>query len=64
MLGEGSDYLREAWWIWTFAGLGIMLTVLAITSWETGCATSSIRGSRCRLYFFRAMKRKQRVRGA
>jgi peptide/nickel transport system permease protein len=30
MLGEGRDYLREAWWISTFPGLGIMLTVLAM----------------------------------
>ena len=30
MLSEGRDYLREAWWISTFPGLGILLTVLAI----------------------------------
>jgi peptide/nickel transport system permease protein len=30
MLSEGRDYLREAWWISTFPGLGIMLTVLAM----------------------------------
>jgi peptide/nickel transport system permease protein len=30
MLSEGRDYLREAWWISTFPGLGIMLTVLAL----------------------------------
>src|SRR5215510_69987 len=30
MLSEGRDYLREAWWIATFPGLGIMLTVLAM----------------------------------
>jgi len=30
MLAEGRDYLREAWWISTFPGLGIMLTVLAM----------------------------------
>ena len=30
MLGEGRDYLREAWWISTFPGLGIMLTVLGM----------------------------------
>ena len=30
MLSEGRDYLREAWWITTFPGLAIMLTVLAI----------------------------------
>src|SRR5258708_19457961 len=28
MLSEGRDYLREAWWISTVPGLGIMLTVL------------------------------------
>ena len=28
MLSEGRDSLREAWWIATFPGLGIMLTVL------------------------------------
>jgi len=27
---EGRDYLREAWWISTFPGLGIMLTVLGM----------------------------------
>jgi len=30
MLSEGRDYLREAWWISTFPGLAIMLTVLAM----------------------------------
>jgi peptide/nickel transport system permease protein len=30
MLSEGRDYLREAWWISTFPGLGIMLTVLGM----------------------------------
>jgi peptide/nickel transport system permease protein len=30
MLSEGRDYLREAWWISTFPGLGIVLTVLAM----------------------------------
>jgi peptide/nickel transport system permease protein len=30
MLSEGRDYLREAWWIATFPGTGIMLTVLAM----------------------------------
>ena len=30
MLSEGRDYLREAWWISTFPGIGIMLTVLAM----------------------------------
>jgi len=30
MLSEGRDYLREAWWIATFPGVGIMLTVLAL----------------------------------
>ena len=30
MLSEGRDYLRAAWWISTFPGLGIMLTVLAM----------------------------------
>ena len=27
---EGRDYLREAWWIATFPGLGIMVTVLGM----------------------------------
>ncbi|PYO12069.1 MAG: peptide ABC transporter permease [Candidatus Rokuibacteriota bacterium] len=30
MLSEGRDYLREAWWISTVPGLGIMVTVLAM----------------------------------
>jgi peptide/nickel transport system permease protein len=30
MLSEGRDYLREAWWISTFPGFGIMVTVLAM----------------------------------
>ena len=30
MLSDGRDYLREAWWISTFPGLGILLTVLAM----------------------------------
>ena len=30
MLSEGRGYLRDAWWISTFPGLAIMLTVLAI----------------------------------
>src|SRR5262249_28833042 len=30
MLSKGRDYLRTAWWISTFPGLAIMVTVLAI----------------------------------
>jgi peptide/nickel transport system permease protein len=30
MLSEGRNYLRQAWWITTFPGLAIMLTVLSI----------------------------------
>ena len=30
MLSEGRDYLREAWWISTFPGLGIMAAVLGM----------------------------------
>lgn len=30
MLSEGRQYLREQWWIATFPGLAIMLTVLAL----------------------------------
>jgi peptide/nickel transport system permease protein len=30
MLSEGRDYLRHAWWISTFPGLAIMLTVLGV----------------------------------
>jgi peptide/nickel transport system permease protein len=30
MLSEGRDYLLEAWWISTFPGLAIMVTVLAM----------------------------------
>jgi peptide/nickel transport system permease protein len=30
MLSEGRDYLRDAWWISTFPGLAIMITVLAV----------------------------------
>jgi peptide/nickel transport system permease protein len=30
MLSEGRDYLRDAWWISTFPGLAIMLTVLGV----------------------------------
>jgi len=30
MLAKGRDYLRTAWWISTFPGLAIMLTVLAV----------------------------------
>ncbi|HEU5300116.1 MAG TPA: ABC transporter permease [bacterium] len=30
MLSDGRNYLRRAWWITTFPGLAIMLTVLAI----------------------------------
>ena len=30
MLSEGRHYIRDAWWITTFPGLAIMLTVLAI----------------------------------
>jgi peptide/nickel transport system permease protein len=30
MLSEGRDYLRDAWWISTFPGIAIMLTVLAM----------------------------------
>jgi len=30
MLSEGRDYLRDAWWISTFPGFGIMFTVLGV----------------------------------
>ena len=30
MLSEGRDYLRDAWWIATFPGLAIMVTVLGV----------------------------------
>lgn len=30
MLSEGREYLREAWWLVTFPGLAIMMTVLGI----------------------------------
>jgi ABC-type dipeptide/oligopeptide/nickel transport system permease subunit len=30
MLSERRDFLREAWWISTSPGLGIMLTVFAM----------------------------------
>ena len=30
ILSEGRSYLRHAWWITTFPGLAIMLTVLSI----------------------------------
>jgi peptide/nickel transport system permease protein len=30
MLYEGRVYLREAWWITTFPGLAIMITVMAV----------------------------------
>jgi peptide/nickel transport system permease protein len=30
MLSEGRDYLRSAWWVTTFPGLAIMVTVMAI----------------------------------
>ena len=30
MLSEGRQYLRDHWWISTFPGLAIMVTVLAV----------------------------------
>jgi peptide/nickel transport system permease protein len=30
MLSDGRNYLRIAWWITTFPGMAIMVTVLAI----------------------------------
>jgi len=30
MLSEGRDYLRDGWWISTFPGIAIMLTVLGV----------------------------------
>jgi peptide/nickel transport system permease protein len=30
MLSDGRNYLRRAWWITTFPGMAIMVTVLAI----------------------------------
>ena len=30
MLSEGRDFLREQWWIATFPGLAIVVTVLAM----------------------------------
>ncbi len=36
MLSEGRQYLREQWWIATFPGLAIMLTVLALNTLGDG----------------------------
>ena len=44
MLSEGRDCLREAWWISTFPGLGIMLTVLALNLLGDGLRDVSTRG--------------------
>ena len=30
MVAEGRDYLRDAWWLTTFPGLAIMMTVLSV----------------------------------
>jgi peptide/nickel transport system permease protein len=30
LLSEGRSFLRTAWWVTTFPGLAIMLTVMAI----------------------------------
>jgi peptide/nickel transport system permease protein len=30
MLSDGRNYLRQAWWITTFPGVAIMITVLSI----------------------------------
>lgn len=32
MLGDGRDYLRDAWWMSIFPGLALMLTVLAVNN--------------------------------
>jgi peptide/nickel transport system permease protein len=39
MLADGRQYLATAWWVATFPGLGITVTVLAINLWATGCET-------------------------
>jgi peptide/nickel transport system permease protein len=36
MLVKGRDYLRTAWWLSTFPGLAIMLTVLAVNTLGDG----------------------------
>lgn len=36
MLSEGRDYLRDAWWISTFPGMAIMLTVLGVNTLGDG----------------------------
>jgi peptide/nickel transport system permease protein len=30
MLADGRDYLRDAWWLATFPGIAIMITVLGV----------------------------------
>jgi len=36
MLYEGRGYLREAWWVTTFPGLAIMVTVMAVNRFGDG----------------------------
>lgn len=48
MLADGRVYLATAWWLATFPGLAISLTVLCLNAGSaTGCAIRWIRSSRC-----------------
>jgi dipeptide transport system permease protein len=38
MLAEAREFILRAWWVVTFPGLAILLTVLAINLWATGCS--------------------------
>ena len=43
MIADGRGFLATAWWISLFPGLAMLLTVLAVNLWGTGCATTWIR---------------------
>ncbi len=41
MLAEAREFIQRAWWVVTFPGLAILITVLAINVMATDCATRS-----------------------
>ena len=45
MLAEAREFILRAWWVVTFPGLAILITVLAINLSATACATRSTRSS-------------------
>ena len=45
MVADGRELIVVAWWVALFPGIAILLVVMSMNLWETGCATGWIPNS-------------------